>query len=187
VRRRLLSVLAAALLLAVGLSACGARGGQATTADSEGFYVRAGEITYQVQLSRQLNPYSVEDRTYLTGLPPGTTPPTPNEMWFAVFLWAKNQTDRPAATTDTFDITDTTGVTYRPISLNPNVNPFAWTRQLLQPLATVPAPGSIASFGPTQGSELLFKVNSSVYSNRPLTLVIHAAGQPHPSTVTLDL
>jgi hypothetical protein len=185
--RRLLSVLAAALPLAVGLSACGARGGQATTADSEGFYVRAGQITYQVQMSRQLNPFSTEDRTYLTGLPPGTTPPTPNEMWFAVFLWAKNQTDTAATTSNSFAITDTQGTIYRPIPLNPNVNPFAWAPQLLQPLGTQPAPGSIASFGPTQGSELLFKVNNSVYSNRPLTLNIRAAGQLRPSTVTLDL
>ncbi len=171
----------------LGLSACGARGGKSTTADLEGFYVRAGQITYQVQLSRQLNPYSTEDKTYLTGLPAGTTPPSKNEMWFAVFLWAKNQGDTPATTTNSFDITDTQGTTYYPIPLNPSVNPYAWTAQLLQPLGTEPAPDSAASFGPTQGGELLFKMNDSAYSNRPLTLNIHAAGQSSPSTVTLDL
>ena len=72
-RRRRVSILALALPLVAGLSACGARGGKSTVGDSEGFYTRAGQITYQVELSRQLNPYSAEDKTYLTGLPAGTS------------------------------------------------------------------------------------------------------------------
>jgi hypothetical protein len=45
----------------------------------------------------------------------------------------------------------------------------------------------VGAFGPTQGSELLFKINTSAYANRPLTLEIHAPGQTVPSAVTLDL
>jgi hypothetical protein len=189
VRRRCFGIVAVALMLAASLSACGARGGQSTVADNEGFYVRAGQITYQVELSRQLNPYSVEDKGYLAGLPTGTTPPKSDEMWFAVFLWAKNQSKTSATTISpsSIDITDTQGQIYRPVSINPSVNPYVWTPQLLRPLGTEPAPDSPASFDATQGAELLFKINVSAYANRPLTLNLHAAGQPRPSTVTLDL
>ena len=58
---------------------------------------------------------------------------------------------------------------------------------MLKPLGTEPAPDSTAYFGPTQGAELLFKLNNSVYSNRPLTLEIYPRGQDHPSSVSLDL
>jgi hypothetical protein len=176
-----------ALAAAAVLSACGARGGKATTADTEAFYVRAGQLTYQVQVSRALNPYSPEDHGYLAGLPAGTTPPAADEQWFAVFLWAKNFTHHAHMTTDSFDIVDTQGNTYYPIQLNPNVNPYAWTAQTLQPNDQEPGTSTTAFYGPTQGCELLFKINNSAYANRPLLLQIHAAGQPTPSTVSLDL
>lgn len=178
-------ILATCLLLALGVSACGNKRAHPTVADNEGFYVDAGPITYQVQLSRQLNPYSTEDKGYLTGV--SATPPRPDEEWFAVFLWAKNQTGSNHTTASSFDIVDTEGNKYYPVAINPQLNPYAWTAQMLAPLGTEPAPDSTASFGPTQGSELLFKLNTSVYSNRPLTLEINAAGQASPSTVSLDL
>ncbi len=40
------------------------------------------------------------------------------------------------------------------------------------PSGVEPAPNTTASFGPTQGGLLLFKLPISVYSNRPLTLHI---------------
>jgi hypothetical protein len=188
VRARRSLILASAATLVLGLSACGgSKGGKSTVSDSEGFYVRAGQITYQVELSRQLNPYDVEDKGYLAGLPAGTVSPKPDEMWFAVFLWAKNQTNSAAMTSDSFDITDTQHNTYYPIPLKASINPYAWTQQMLQPLGTEPAADSPASNDPTQGGELLFKINVSAYANRPMTLDIRAAGQPKPSTVLLDL
>lgn len=171
--------------LALGLAACGHKQSHPTSADGEGVYVDAGPITYQVQVSRQLNPFAAADYWYLVGK--STTPPTPDQMWFAIFLWAKNQTEVPAKTSDQFDIVDTQGTVYRPIVLNPAQNPYAWVPRTLQPNQTEPAPDTVAFNGPTQGSELLFKLNNTVYSNRPLTLQIYAAGQAHPSTVSLDL
>lgn len=156
-------------------------------ANNNGFYVDAGPVTYQLQISRELNQYDIEDRGYLTGLPAGTLPPTPSEEWFAVFLWAKNQTSSPQTTTDSFDIVDTQGNRYVPIQLNPQLNSYAWTSQTLLPQGTEPGPGSTASDGPTQGGLLLFKINVSAYANRPLTLEINAPGQALPSTISLDL
>ena len=71
VRARRLWILVCALALAVGLGACGQEA-DPSTADNEGVYIDAGPITYQVQISRELNPYKVEDRQYLAGLPAGT-------------------------------------------------------------------------------------------------------------------
>ncbi|MHB8656643.1 MAG: hypothetical protein ACYC91_01615 [Solirubrobacteraceae bacterium] len=180
-----LSVVLIGLLIVLGLAACGHKEAHPTVADNEGFYVDAGPITYEVQISRELNPYSTEDRNYLTGVT--ATAPKPDEEWFAIFMWAKNQTKHPATTTDSFDIVDTQGNTYHPVIINAQANPFAWTAEKLQPGAVEPGPDTVASFGPTQGGELLFKLNQSAYANRPLTLEIYAQGQANPSTVSLDL
>jgi hypothetical protein len=191
VRTRRFRILACAAATAVVLSACGARGSHATNGDANntGFYVRVGQLTYQVQISRALNPYSEEDSQYLAGLPKGTPGPGAESEWFAIFMWAKNFS-RQAHTTvpaDSFDIVDTQGNTYYPMALNPSLNPLAWTAQTLQPLSTEPPVDSLASEDSAEGSELLFKLNDSIYANRPLTLEIHVPGQANPSTISLDL
>ncbi len=61
-------ILVCALALAVGLAACGQVADPASV-ENDGVYVDAGPITYQLQVSRQLNQYAVEDRQYLAGLP----------------------------------------------------------------------------------------------------------------------
>ncbi|MGZ4174069.1 MAG: hypothetical protein ACXVQR_06285 [Solirubrobacteraceae bacterium] len=176
-------------MLALTLGACGHKEAHPHYADTEGVYVDAGPITYQVQLSRELNPYNVEDQEYLRGLPRGTTAPRPDQEWFGVFLWATNQSGRTAATADptAFDIIDTRGTIYQPILLDPIANPFAWISRVLRPNGTQPSPESIAFYGPTQGDLLLFKINTSAYSNRPLLLRIHGPGRQVRATVSLDL
>ncbi len=180
-RRLVAASLAGALVL--GLAAC--QESHPTSGDGEGVYVDAGPITYQVQISRQLNPFSPEDREYINGV--SGAGPSPTQMWFGVFLWAKNQTHTNQTTSDSFDIVDTDGNRYYPVAIDPHVNPFAWTSQTLQPNGTEPGPDSVGSFGPTQGDLLLFKLNNTVYSNRPLTLEIYASGEQRPSSVSLDL
>lgn len=181
-----LATLAAVLALPLGSAACG-RESHPTNVDSEAEYVDAGPLTYQVQVSRQLNPFSAEDRQYLASVPAAQQQLSSTQLWFGVFVWAKNLTHKSHITTKSFDIVDTQGNKYYPVALNAQVNPFAWTQQTLQPLATEPAVDSAASFGPTQGAELLFKLSTSVFDNRPLTLEIYAPGQSSPSTVSLDL
>lgn len=182
---RRLGALLSGLTLAFGLAACGHKESHPTVADNEGVYVDAGPVTYQVQLSRELNPYATEDKAYIAGVQ--TPAPKPDEEWFAVFLWAKNSNEYNVTTTDSFDITDTQGNKYYPVQINPTVNPFAWTPQTLEPQGTEPGADTVAASGPTQGKELLFKLNISAYSNRPLTLEIYAQGQSTPSSVSLDL
>ena len=174
--------------MALGLAACGRESHpEAADANNNGGYVDAGPITYQLQVSRQLNPYATEDSQYLTGLPSGTPATKPDQLWYGVFLWAKNQSDKTAKTTDSFDIIDTQGNKYYPLSLNTSQNAYAWKSVPLSPSGTEPGADTTASFGPTQGRLLLFKLPNQVYSNRPLTLQINASGQTSPSTISLDL
>ncbi len=90
------------------LAACGSGGpGRVADANNDGSYVNAGNVTYQMQISRELNQYNIEDKQYLAGV--ANTALGPDELWYGVFLWAKNQTHSPQATTDSFDIVDTQG------------------------------------------------------------------------------
>jgi hypothetical protein len=182
-------ILVCVLVMALGLAACGQES-HPTKADAnnDGFYVDAGPLTYQLQISRELNPYNNhEDAQYVSGLPAGQAQPKPGDIWYGVFLWAKNQTHRAVATTDSFDIVDTQGTKYYPLRLDPALNGYAWTSQVLQPAETEPEADTTASFGPTQGGLVLFKLNISIYANRPLTLQIFAPGASKPSTISLDL
>ncbi len=181
-------MIACALALAIGVAGCGgSKNPHVADANNNGGYVTAGDITYQLQISRELNQYGAEDSEYVKGLPAGTTQPTPDQEWYAVFLWAKNQTNVPRTTTANFEIVDTQGDTYYPISLDSYVNPFAWTAERLPPQQTEPLPNTVASEGPTQGGLLLFKVNDSVYANRPLTLYILGPNDQKQASISLDL
>jgi hypothetical protein len=166
-------VLICGLALALVAGACG-RVGDPGTGNNNGVYVDAGPITYQLQISRLLNQYGTEDSNYVKGVPKGLGSLNASQLWYGVFLWAKNQSKRPARSTDNFDIVDTVGNHYYPIHLNQALNPYAWTAQTLAPGRSQPAADTPASFGPTQGELLLFKLNESVFANRPLTLEIRA-------------
>jgi hypothetical protein len=176
-----------ALALLVGMSGCKHRGA-VTAADTEGLYLAAGPLTYQVQLSRELNPAAVEDRAYITGLPPGTPPPKPDEEWFGVWLRVRNESRQPARTSNAFKIIDTQDNTYLPIRLTP-ANPYAYQPEVLAPRALEPPADSAAQNGPVQGSLLLFKLKTAAYQNRPVELQILTpdSSQRVQDTVKLDL
>jgi hypothetical protein len=180
---------ACALVLGLGLAACGAKQAHPTVAnaDNDGTYIDAGPVTYQLQISRELNQYSTEDSAYVKGLPAGTPAPGATAEWYGVFLWAKNQTHHTQTTVDNFEIVDTQGNTYYPIKLDPNLNPFVWTSEQLGPLQTEPGPNTVASEGPTQGGLLLFRISNSAYANRPLTLYILGSHNQRLGSISLDL
>jgi hypothetical protein len=182
---RRLWILVCTLGLSVGLAACG-QTSQPTSLLNNGVYVDVGPITYQLQVSRELNPYLTEDSQYVAGVPAGTGALGPNELWYGVFLWAKNQGQHPQLTARSFKITDSNGDAFYPLDLNPNLNGYAWTQRLLAPGEVAPVLNSTASFGPTGGGLLLFKLPTAVYSNRPLTLHIFAPGGGS-GQISLDL
>jgi hypothetical protein len=185
-RARRLSILAGIAALALGLAACG-KTNVPTSLENDGVYVTAGPITYQLQVSRALSPYDAEDSQYLKGLPAGSTSLSASQLWYGVFLWAKNQTKQSQVAGGSFDILDTEGNHYYPLPINPALNGYAYTSQVLAPDAIEPAPDTQASFGPTQGGLLLFKLPDSIYSNRPLTLEIRGPSGKVWATISLDL
>jgi hypothetical protein len=189
-----LPLLLAVGVLAVGVSGCGLANRPAKPSGlsqdelSNGGepYFWTGPITYQVQVSRQLNPFDTYDVQYLAGVQ-GAQNLSAQQFWFGVFLWAKNQSGHAATTADKFEIVDSSGNVYPATPLNAGVNPFAWTQQALAPNAIEPVADSAASDSSPGGGLILFKLNQSVYSNRPLTLKVFAPGSSKASNVSLDL
>jgi hypothetical protein len=69
-----------ALLVAAAAAVSGCGGTPHTLhADTEGIYLNLGPLKYQIQLSRQVNPRDVEDRSYLQGLSPADAHLSPNQ------------------------------------------------------------------------------------------------------------
>lgn len=149
-------------------------------------YFNVGGVTYQVQVSRALNPFGSEDVQYLAGVQ-GAQDLRADQLWFGVFLWAKNQNKQVRESADRFEIVDSEGTVYSPEALNASINPYAWTSEALSQNQTEPLPGSTASDGSTGGSLILFKLSDTVYSNRPLTLEVFSPGVATPAKVSLDL
>src|SRR4051794_11463937 len=142
-RFRVLAVIAVAL----GLAGCGEKTDYVRTAETEGIYLDVGNLVYQVQLSRYLNPADVEDREYLVGVPADEAQLTADEIWFGVWMRVKNYSDETLTPTTQFRITDTEKNEYFPIPL-PDSNPFAYNPKPLGPDQVYPAPDTAAASGP---------------------------------------
>ncbi len=166
----LLLALGAASLLA--LAGCGNKLETRTIGQTEGLYIDVGELKYQVQLSRILNPNDEEDRAYLAGLPAGTAQPKSDEAWFGVWMRVQNTTSKQTLTAaDQFEIVDTQEHRFTPVTLS---NPFAYQAQSLSPKTIVPSSNSPAGEGVIQGSLILFKVTTEALANRPLEFRIQS-------------
>ena len=172
-------------LLATAFAGCGIDD-YIHEAETEGVYVDVGNLVYQVQLSRFLNPDDVEDREYLMGLPTGTSPQLPgDEIWFGVWMRVKNYTDETLTPTDEFTVVDTEENEFRPIPLD-DTNVFAYRAIPLGADQVLPLPDSAAASGPIQGSLILFKLTTDSLQNRPLKLEIEQAGS-ETAEIDLDL
>lgn len=186
---RLLLLLSAALLAALTLAACGGHKQPTHHGEGEGAYIEAGPLIYQVQMSRQLEPGNIEDVEYLQGLPADEPPLAGDELWFGVWLRVQNATDERHTSASNFKIVDTLGTEYHPIEL-PVTNPFSYQTVSIegeQEQPIYPDPDSGAGSGPIKGSMLLFRLNTSVYANRPIELEIEPPDGGEPSSVVLDL
>ena len=178
-RRRLAAAVAAACLLAAataGMSACGEEESEHVI---EGEPLELGELSYNVQLTRFLNPEDTEDAEYLVGQPPEQ----PGQSYLGVFLVIQNESEDELPSAANYEVVDTQDQTFDPIE---SKSPYA-----LEIGATVPAedqlpvPDSTAQTGPIQGAMLIFLVDDSVTENRPLELEI--AGEDAAGTVELDI
>lgn len=185
--RRLLAVLVVAVA-ALGLTACGNKEKETTFGATEGTYLNVGNLTYQVQISRLLNPNDNEDKAYLVDVPADERELAPDQAWFAVFVLGLNETDKPQPAITDFRITDTQDNVYTPVAIGPD-NVFAYRPGTIEPGMTKPQQDTAARNNPSvNGSMLLFKVNNSTFDNRPLQLQLHAlTGEPRSAAVDLDV
>jgi hypothetical protein len=184
--RRLVVASAAVLATAVPLAACGAEE-EVRVGHSEGIYVTAGDLKYQVQISRILNPSDLEDRDYLTGIASYDGSLGRDEQWFGIFLRAFNETDEPHRTASRMEIEDTTGAKFQPVRVDPNVNRVAWRSVVVKGGDQVPVPGSLARENDTQGALVLFKIPDPAFANRPLELHIASPNGGEDAIVELDI
>ena len=180
-RRARQGFLAFALALAlVGVAGCG--GEDELHEAEEGVPIDVGDLEFNIQFTRFLNPTDAEDSEYLAGQ---TVPPPTGESYLAVFMTIENTTDEEVRLPGEgqMGVVDTTGAAYEAI---PSDTDFA------VPLGTtlpgdgeVPEPGSAGATGPTEGAIALFLVDREIPENRPLELEIEHEGET--GTVTLDI
>jgi hypothetical protein len=185
-RYRRIVMAAAAGACALALSACGSSG-NLTYADNLGpGYVKVGQLYYQVQVSRELNPFSDEDVSYLQGLSKQELALPATDMWFGVFVQAYNTTSRPQKPARDYYITDTLGTRFEPVK-NPDPNAFTYIPDSIPPKGQLPSITSLAYTGWTQGEVLLFKFPYAVYGTRPLILhIVNPADPSDQSRIELD-
>jgi len=166
-----------ALLAALALGACGDSHTKVTTGTYAGEsgaqapYLNVGPLVYEVQISRELNPYSVEDSAYLQGLTPAQRRLEPGQEWFGVFIQVYNNSSRTHLAANRFTITDTQNNLYVPI-VPAVTNQFAYRGGLVPPNSRLPIPDSVAANGTTQGALLLYKIEIVSLDNRPLEFKI---------------
>ena len=172
-----LAVVVAAALLASG---CGSTDPESDLTIREGEPVKLGDLIYNVQITRFLNPSDPEDKAYLSGQPP----PANNQFYLGVFMQIENDADSAQQVATGFRVVDTEGTEFKPI---PSHSLFA-----LKPGAKVaadgelPEPETTAANGPIQGSMVLFRVDEEAIQARPLTLRIPSPGGP-VAEVELDI
>lgn len=192
-RLRKLPLLGLVLLAAVALGACGDSHTKVTTGTYAGEsgqnapYLDVGPLVYEVQLSRELNPYDVEDSAYLEGLSPEQRKLAPGQEWFAVFVQVYNNQSQPQTASTDMKIYDTQGNTYLP-TVPAGHSSFAYSGGTVAGKERLPVLNTVASNGATQGSMLLFKIQTVSLDNRPLKLqIVDPADAAETATAELDV
>jgi len=132
----------------------------------EGEPVELGDLLYNVQITRFLNPSDPEDVAYLRG----QTDAPPDSEYLAVFMTIENEGDSTAEVPDEMTIVDTRDNTYEPLE---SKSVYALELGAKVPAGDqVPAPDTPAASGPIKGATVLFLVDRAVTENRPIELEI---------------
>jgi hypothetical protein len=148
----------------------------------EGVPIQLGDLKFNVQETRFLNPSQADDKEYLEGQ---QVPAPAGKSYLGVFLTIQNSGSDPVRIPANADmsVVDTTGAAYESI---PSHTDFAAPLDsTLAPGADIPGPGTAAANGPTQGSIVLFVLPEGVSENRPLKLEIDSQGET--GEITLDI
>ncbi len=182
-----------ALVAVFALSACGDSHSKVTTGTYAGEggaaapYLNVGPLSYQVQVSRELNPANAEDAAYLQGLTPAEAHLAPGEEWFAVFIQVYNNTSEEHQAANKFIVYDTQGNVYSPV-VPDQTNLFAYRGGLVPPESQLPEPGTVADDVGAQGAMLLYKVQLASLENRPWNLrIVDPNDASQTATAELDV
>ena len=187
-------LLVLALLAVGGLTACGneahdpgeQQSENAQVAETEGIYLEIGEMKYQVQVSRQMNPAISEDRNYFDGVSESDLDIAKDEVWFGVWMRVENESTDPQEAATDYKIVDTQENEFLPIEIG-EPNPFAYRASRVEGEELYPLPDSPAGERAPNGALLLFKLEEASLNNRPLELQIaDPAGGPG-AVVNLDV
>ena len=169
--------LLAALLVAGIATGCGEEEEELEVVEGEP--VELDELSYNIALTRFLNPADNEDAEYLVG----KDPPTAGNSYLAVFLTIENESEDSHDSAAAYEVLDTQGSRYEALE---SESPYA-----LEIGDTVPAEDELpladttAQTGPIHGAMLLFYVSDDVTENRPLELEIHSESET--GLVELDI
>jgi hypothetical protein len=178
--RRRIVILPLLLLALVGLAAANSGCGEEETAEAkEGEPLELGELSYNIQITRELNRFSPEDAAYLEGAPRIR----PNQEFLGVFLQVTNQGDEDTVVPGPLEVIDTRGTVYEQVPLENE-----WALRPDMPIAageTLPGPESVARNAPIEGLLALFAVDESANENRPL--VLEVPGPDGHGEIVLDL
>lgn len=152
-------------LLTFGVIAAGC-GDEAETDVMEGEPLELGDLHFNVQITRFLNPSSDEDAAYLEGAPPLVG----DQQYLGVFMQIENVGEDEAVVPFPFRIIDTRDEIYVQDRVD---NDFA-----LIPDTPIPADGTVpgletpARTGPIEGSMILFRIDEAATEDRPLKLEV---------------
>jgi len=178
-RRRLLIIAMLALALAGFAALTSGCGDEATAEAKEGEPLELGGLSYNIQITRELNRFSPEDAAYLAGAPLLRR----DQEYLGVFMQVTNQGDQPATVPDPLRIMDTRGRTYDQVPLDNE-----WALKPGTPVLpgdTVPGPETPARNGPIEGSLILFVIDEAANEDRPL--VLEVPGPDVTGEIVLDL
>jgi hypothetical protein len=182
---RLLAALT--VVLSFALAGCGNKdASHLTHAETEGPYIEVNGLKYQVQVSRQLNPLVIDDKSYLEGVQGGGTLAA-DEEWFAIFMRVENDGKGTHETAKSFQIHDTQDNVYTPVSMA-TTNEWAYRPGTVPPGEVIPIGNSPAGERQPFGTVILFKLKRKSLDNRPLELIVQdPSGAGHDGTINLDV
>jgi hypothetical protein len=166
-RRLTLAACVLAVAAPLGLSACGDEHPGVDEPAREGLALELDGITYNVFITRQLNPRVPPDGAYVTDEAP------PGETLYGVFIQVCNNSGEAHETVSDFVVKDSQENEFEPEEL-PADNAFAYSPRTLDPKECIPEAGSVAQLGPSAGSMLLFQLPLETTENRPLELEMEA-------------
>lgn len=174
------ALVAVALAATFALTACGE---EEKREGAEGEFITVGDVDYQVQLTRLLNPEQRPDSSFLrgqVGIPA-------DEAYLGVFLRIENDGDKPYRPPRDMKVVDTQGNEYLPLDTIQSGFGLDFAGDIPPGDVTPPA-NSPASFSPTSGALVLFRITQeSATDNLPLELEIPVEGEEEPARIELDV